>query len=84
MEGNRIHKIYRFPNDYGASVVNNPEGLHLFSGAFRMYVLRYTSPPPENCWEIADDTPITDGTLELKDWGEVESVLKRIMALPRP
>jgi hypothetical protein len=83
MEGNRIHKIYRFPNDYGASVVNNPKGLLMFTGNFRMFVLRFVSSPPENSWEVADDTELTDGTIECKDWEEVEQVLGKIMALPK-
>ncbi|MCE5296488.1 MAG: hypothetical protein LLG16_05220 [Euryarchaeota archaeon] len=84
MEGNRIHKIYRFPNDYGASVVNNPKGLLMFTGNFRMFVLRFNSPPPENAWEVAEDTGLTDGTIECKDWEEVETTLGRIMSLPKP
>ncbi|MFA5314234.1 MAG: hypothetical protein WC375_13110, partial [Methanomassiliicoccales archaeon] len=84
MEGNRIHKIYRFPNDYGASVVNNPKGLLMFTGNFRMFVLRFNSPSPENAWEVAEDTGLTDGTIECKDWEEVERTLGRVMSLPRP
>lgn len=84
MEGNRIHKIYRFPNDFGASVVNNPKGLLMFSGNFRMFVLRFNSPSPENAWEVAEDTGLTDGTIECMDWEEVERTLSRVMSLPKP
>ena len=58
MEGNRIHKIYRFPNDMGASVVSGPKGAS-GAGRYRMFVLRFLSDPPENSWEIACDTPLT-------------------------
>jgi len=84
MEGNRLHKIYRFPNDYGASVVNNPENLLMFSGAFRMFALRFRTPLPENEYEIADDTGIADGGIQLKDWNEVEIMLGKIFELPKP
>jgi hypothetical protein len=83
MEGNRIHKIYRFPNDYGASVVSGPKQGDGRSGRFRMFVLRFDSPPPENCWEISNDNAVSDGadTVECRDWDEVERILHRIMAL---
>ncbi|HSV41924.1 MAG TPA: hypothetical protein VLH13_00765 [Methanomassiliicoccales archaeon] len=82
MEGNRIHKIYRFPNNYGASVVSGPKQREAGQGAFRMYVLRFDSPAPENCWEIAQDTEITDDTVECSDWTEVLGYLDRVLALP--
>jgi hypothetical protein len=82
MEGNRIHKIYRFSNHYGASAVSGPKQKNSGEGNFRIYVLRFEAPPPDNCWEIAQDTPITDDTVECEDWTQVEKVLLRIMALP--
>ena len=33
MEGNRLHKIYRFPNNYGASVVSGPKQRRMLSEA---------------------------------------------------
>jgi hypothetical protein len=83
MEGDRVHKIYRFPNDYGASVVSGPKQSDVQAGAFRMFVLRFDSPPPENCWEISSDNAVSNGadTVECADWAEVERTLHRIMAL---
>lgn len=83
MEGDRIHKIYRFPNDYGASVVSGRKEPDGKMGRYRMFVLRFDSPPPEHCWEIARDTPITDDVLEAEDWDEIETILHRIIRLPR-
>ena len=83
MEGDRIHKIYRFPNDYGASVVSGRKELDGKMGSYRMYVLRFDSPPPEHCWEIDTDTPITDDTVEADTWMDIEAVLQRIIELPK-
>lgn len=79
MDGNRLHKIYRFPNDMGASVVSGPKNVG--GGRYRMYVLRFLSGPPENAWEIADDTPLTDDTIECANWNEVEANLGKIIDL---
>jgi hypothetical protein len=82
MEGNRLHKIYRFPNNYGASVVSGPKQRSGGMGNFRMYVLRFESSPPDNCWELAKDTPITDDVVECDDWKQVEASLSKVFELP--
>ncbi len=79
MEGNRVHKIYRFPNDMGASVVSGPKTTGPVR--FRMFVLRFLSDPPENSWEIACDTPLTQDVIECADWNEVEDHLDKIIGL---
>jgi hypothetical protein len=83
MEGDRVHKIYRFPNGYGASVVSGRK-VDGRVGQYRMFVLHFESPAPEHCWEISSDNPVSGGEdiMELKDWVEVEEVLERIWALP--
>jgi len=82
MEGDRIHKIYRFPNDYGASVVSAPKAEVSARGTFRMYVLHYETPAPEHSYEIEKDTPITDDYLVCHGWEEVERNLKKVFDLP--
>ncbi len=83
MEGDRIHKIYRFPNDYGASVVSGPKADPDARGKFRMFVLHYESDPPENAYDIDRDTLITDDFLTCNDWDEVEVQLQRVYDLER-
>ena len=51
-------------------------------GNYRMYVLRFESPPPDNCWEIVKDTPVTDDVAECDDWAQVESYLSKVFDLP--
>ncbi len=81
MDGDRIHKIYRFPNDYGASVVSSPRSLRGAKPGFRMYVLHYDSPAPDHSYCIERDTPLTDDFVECRDWAEVESYLDKVFRL---
>ena len=81
MEGKRIHKIYRFPNGYGASVVANPKKKGFEAGGFRLLVIHFESGPPENAYRVDTSTPITESVLECRDWDEVLLGLERILAL---
>ena len=83
MEGDRIHDIYRFPNDYGASVVSAPKADRAARGTFRVYILRYETPAPEHSYEIARDTPLTDDYLVCKGEEEVRALLKKVWDLPK-
>lgn len=82
MEGDRIHKIYRFPNDYGASVVSAPKADKEAAGTFRMYILHFESPAPEHAYEIDRETPLTDDFLVLRSWDTVEEWLRKVYELP--
>jgi hypothetical protein len=84
MEGDRIHKIYRFPNGYGASVVSSPKALKGAKPGFRMYVLHYDAPAPDHSYCIEKDTPVTDDFLDCRDWNEVEQKLRLVFDLPAP
>ena len=42
MEGDRFHKIFRFPNGYGASVVNNPKLKGFSNEGYRILPIRFT------------------------------------------
>ncbi|WP_019177357.1 hypothetical protein [Methanomassiliicoccus luminyensis] len=82
MDGKRIHNIYRFPNDYGASVISSPKGLKGAKPGFRIYVLRFESPAPEHIYSIMKNTLITTDFLECADWDEVDVALHDVYALP--
>jgi hypothetical protein len=81
MEGDRIHKIYRFPNDYGASVVSAPKADLEARGTFRLYVLHYESPAPEHECEIVRDSDLTDDHIVCRDWNDAERWLRRVYDL---
>ena len=42
MDAGRFHKIFHFPNDYGASVVNNPQKPGFAKGGYRIMVLKFS------------------------------------------
>ena len=81
MEGDRIHKIYRFPNDYGASVVSAPKADKAATGTFRLYVLHFETPGPEHAYEIARDTPLTDDYIVCRSWEDAESWIRKVSQL---
>lgn len=81
MEGDRIHKIYRFPNDYGASVVSAPKADVPARGTFRLYVLHYDSPAPEHDYEIDRGTPLTEDHIICQDWSDAENWLRKVFEL---
>lgn len=82
MDGQRIHNIYRFPNDYGASVISSPRALQGAKPGFRIYVLRYETPAPEHTYSILRNTPLAKDFLDCADWDEVDVQLENVFALP--
>jgi len=72
--GGGVQHVYRFPNGYGASVI---QGTYTYGG-------------PDGLWEVAVlkgenlcyDTPITDDVLGYCDDDAVADLLVRIAALP--
>jgi hypothetical protein len=81
MEGKRIHKIYRFPNGYGASVVQTPHKAGFPEGGYRILIIHFDTDPPDNSYCVVDSTPLTEGVLECTDWREVELGLGKIFSL---
>jgi hypothetical protein len=72
MEGKRIHKIYRFPNEVGASVVATPKSEGFEEGGFRILVIHFDNPPPYNSYSVDDEV------IECKDWRMVEDRLLQL------
>ena len=74
-----IQKIYRFPNNYGASVVRHIGSYGYEQGLWELAVIKYTT---RTKWTVNYDTPITsdvEGHLTDK---QVEELLRQIEALP--
>ncbi|TFG57427.1 MAG: hypothetical protein E4H30_00595 [Methanomassiliicoccus sp.] len=82
MEGDRFHNIYRFPNNYGASVVSSPKNDPKRKGGYRIMLIRFDSPAPEHMWTLDDDNPISDSILDCDDWETALAYLRRLFALP--
>jgi hypothetical protein len=68
--------IYRFDNDYGASIVN-----HSFSYGIEMAVVKFTGSTIQD-FDLCYDTPITNDVLGHLSPADVEMYLKQIEALP--
>jgi len=86
--GNGIQKIYRFDNNYGASIVR----FKLSHGVFGSYtdnenewelaVIKFTS-GNNDCWGICYDTPITDDVMGHLSDSDVKNILDEIKELPK-
>lgn len=68
--------IYRFPNGYGASIVN-----HSFSYGTELAVIKFNSANDED-FNIVYDTPITDDVIGHCSSNKIISLLKNISELP--
>lgn len=69
----------KFHNGYGASIVSNQYSYGGNEGLFEIAVLEYDENDESS---ICYDTPITDDVLGYLTWGDVDSVLEQIKALP--
>lgn len=91
--GSGTQRIYRFPNGYGASVVQFAiPGVSMAVGSYgvenglwELAVLRFvTEGTGQGSYELTYDTPITDDVLGHLDEEEIQEILTRIRDLPAP
>lgn len=73
-DGSQI--VYRFPNGYGASVVN-----HSFSYGTELAVIKFKSADNDN-FDLVYDTPITSDVLGHLDHTKLLQALSEIKELP--
>ncbi len=73
-------KVYRFPNGYGASLVDSPFAYTL-DGTFELGVIKFHG-PGEDDFRLTYDTPVTDDVLGYLTDAEVAETLDKIAALP--
>lgn len=74
-----VQKIYRFENDYGASVVKFPGSYGYEQGKWELAVVKFHGDNID--FFLSYETPITDDVLENLSWKEVEEHLKKIKNL---
>ena len=74
-------RVYRFANDYGASVVRGLLTVGGAEGLFEVAVIRFNG---ANDWTLTYTTPITDDVIGRLTEDEVTEVLAKIEALPQP
>jgi hypothetical protein len=78
MEGDRFHKIFHFPNNYGASVVNNPKLKGFNAEGYRVLPIRFSG---EEDYETTMIFELTQEDLCPKSWDETVKVLQKIKDL---
>lgn len=78
MNGNRFHKIYRFPNRYGASVASNPKIKGFSEIGYRILPIVFLT---ETEYEKVKLPFFDKEILECDVWDEVQDALQRISGL---
>lgn len=83
-KGTHLHGgqiIFKFPNNYGASVI---QGLHTYGGSIGLFELAVIEfDPISNKYSICYNTPITEDVLGYLTYDEVLENLYNIKNLPR-
>jgi hypothetical protein len=72
--------IFRFPNDYGASVVRGPYTYGGPEGLFELAVIKFTGPGDYD-WSLNYETPVTDDVIGRLEEAEVREILVKIKEL---
>jgi len=78
MDGDRFHKIFRFPNGYGASVVATPKKEGFAKGGYRILILKFSS---DTDYKIVTMPVFDSGVLECGSWEQTVSSLGKIKDL---
>lgn len=78
MDGDRFHKIFHFPNDYGASVVNNPKKEGFSKDGYRILVIKFTS---DIDYTVVNEPIFDSNVLECDTWDDVVVSLQKICIL---
>ena len=75
-------KIYRFENDYGASVVKHAFSYGAENGNWELAVIRFLGRQPHE-FMLCYTTDITDDVIGHLDEDEINGLLERIAALSK-
>lgn len=75
---NSIQYVFRFENDYGASVVKHPYSYGGISDLWELGVIAFDK---DGDWYLTYDTPITEGVKGYLPDGRVRDLLHRIKKL---
>jgi len=80
MDGDRFHKIFHFPNDYGASVVGNPKKEGFAKSGYRVLLLRFSGRGPSD-YKVVTAPMFDSSILECDTWEQAFETLKKIKEL---
>ncbi len=78
MDAGRFHKIYRFPNDLGASVVGGRKRPGTEERSYRVMLLRFTGP---ESYENVEIDGFDSKVVDCDDWSQAVGVLERLRSL---
>jgi len=78
MDGDRFHKIFHFPNNYGASVVSNPKKEGFAENGYRILLIKFSSPTD---FRVVTTPMFDNSVLECDSWGQAAGTLKKIKEL---
>ena len=78
MEGDRFHKIFRFPNGYGASVVSNPKKTGFAEKGYRILLLKFSSAAD---YKVVTAPLFDSSVLECETWEKTLESMKKIKDL---
>jgi hypothetical protein len=80
IHGSGRQKIYRFPNNLGASAVKHQHSYGYSKGLWELAVIKFHSADDLD-WSIAYDTPVTDDVIGWLAEQEIETLLNQIADL---
>lgn len=73
-----VQKLYRYKNNYGASVVRHPFSYGNEEGLWELAVIKWND---DDTWKLCYDTPITNDVLGYLTENDVKRHLKQIKKL---
>ena len=78
---NGTQKVYRFDNQFGASVVSHKYSYGGDRGKWELAVIKFYSDDNDD-WSLTYETPITSDVIGHLDEDEVADLLTRVAELP--
>jgi hypothetical protein len=75
MDTDRFHKIFHFPNGYGASVVSNPKKKGFAEKGYRVLLIKFSS---ETEYRVLTIPTFDSSIQECDTWERVAFLLKKI------
>lgn len=78
MYGDRFHKIFRFQNGFGASIVSNPKKDGFAEKGYRVLLLKFSSATD---YKVVNIPMFDTETLECDTWDQAVAALKKIKEL---
>ena len=74
-------RLYRFENNFGASVVRHNTSYGGKEGLWELAVIKWSEESIDPDWRLVYDTPITDDVIGWLEESEIEPILLKIKSL---